>query len=502
MSNPKITRFPPEPNGFLHIGHCKSIFINWESPNNCHLRLDDTNPSAEKQEFVDNIIEDLVWLGFNPGVITYTSDYFSKLYDYAILLIKNNYAYVDFSNKETIKYERNNGIENEYRSKSIEWNLQEFNKMFLGEYHENECVLRLKIDMKNNNHTLRDPIAYRINFSPHYRTKTTWKIYPSYDFSHGIIDALENITHSYCTDEFYVRREQYYWPVNKLIELGEPLKPATVHEYGKLSIENSILSKRNINKLVNEGNVSGYSDPRLLTIKGLRRRGFTPTMIKQIVEKSSLERRETIVNSDFIDHVLRTELEKNSIRIFGVVNPLTVNVLEPELFTPISEQPILPNHHETHKLKLSNKIYIERDDFQMEHDKNYYRYTPENIVRLRYNDFTKIHCITDNSITIKRVIPENPKKVKGIIHWVSEEDAIEVIYELFTDLASNGEFNPDSKKTMMGYISKYVFELEYKDKVFQLERVGYFKLDRYDEINGKKIPVFIRIVGLFDRKKI
>jgi glutaminyl-tRNA synthetase len=181
----KITRFPPEPNGYLHIGHCKSIFINWEPGNTCHLRLDDTNPSAEKEEFVNNIIDDVKWLGFDPGTITYSSDHFDKLYEYAIKLILNNYAYVDFTSKDLIKFQRANGIENEFRSKSIEWNLEQFELMRKGAYKENECVLRLKIDMTNNNFTLRDPIAYRINFTPHYRLKNKWVIYPSYDYSHG-----------------------------------------------------------------------------------------------------------------------------------------------------------------------------------------------------------------------------------------------------------------------------------------------------------------------------
>lgn len=495
----KITRFPPEPNGYLHIGHCKSIFINWEQNNSCHLRLDDTNPSAEKQEFVDNIIEDINWLGFDVGQITYTSDHFDKLHQYAILLILNNYAYVDFSSKETIKNERAQGIANEYRFKPVEWNMEEFNKMTNGNYKNNECVLRLKIDMQNCNHTLRDPIAYRINFTPHHRTNNKWVIYPSYDYSHGIVDALENITHSYCTDEFFIRRDQYYWPVNKLIELGVDLKPAIVHEYGKLSIQNNILSKRNINKLVNENFVSGYSDPRLLTIKGLRRRGFTPSMIKSIVETSSMERHETVVNTEFIDHVLRTELANTATRIFGIIDPLEVTVLESETFTQTSPHPDFnkPDSH-SHSINISSKIYIEKEDFRPVHDKNYYRYTPENIVRLRYNDFTKLVEYSENKLIIKKVEPENPKKIKGCIHWISDVDAVPVFYELFSDLAPNGEFDPSSKKIHWGYIQKYALEPSNINKIFQLERVGYFKFDRYENY----IPVFIRIVGLYDKNKI
>ncbi len=495
----KITRFPPEPNGYLHIGHCKSIFINWADSNSCHLRLDDTNPSSEKQEYVENIIEDVQWLGFDVGTITYSSDYFDKLYEYAKILISNNLAYVDFTSKDVMREQRHAGFENEYRFKSIEWNLEQFELMKLGQFKENECVLRLKIDMKNLNHALRDPIAYRINYTPHYRTETKWVIYPSYDYSHGIIDALEGITHSYCTDEFFIRRDQYYWPVNRLIEHGIELVPALVHEYGKLSIQNNILSKRNINKLVNEKLVSDYSDPRLLTLKGLRRRGFTPSMIKSIVETSSMERHETIVNTEFIDHVMRNELGTKAIRVFGIIDPIEVNVLNPESFTQESSHPNFPTPDaSTHKINFSSKLYIEKEDFRTEHDKNFYRYTPENIVRLRYNDFTQMVSWDNNSITIKRVEPPNPKKIKGCIHWVSESDAVPVIYELYTDLAPNGVFDPSSKKVSKGYIQKFALEPENISNVFQLERVGYFKFDRYEGSD----PVFIRITGLYDKNKV
>lgn len=495
----KVTRFPPEPNGYLHIGHCKSIFINWETGNSCHLRLDDTNPSAEKEEFVQNIIEDVTWLGFDVGNITYTSDHFEILHNYAVMLISNNLAYVDFTSKELVREQRHAGFENEYRAKPIDWNIQQFELMKSGQFKENECVLRLKIDMQNPNHALRDPIAYRINYTPHYRTGTKWVIYPSYDYSHGIVDALEGITHSYCTDEFFIRREQYYWPIRKLIEFGIDLKPALVHEYGKLSIQNNILSKRNINKLVNEGMVSDYSDPRLLTIKGLRRRGFTPSMIKSIVETSSMERHETVVNTEYIDHVMRTELGNSAIRVFGIINPLEVKINNVEEFTQTSSHPDLPGpSSQSHIIKISNKIFIEKDDFRSVHDKNYYRYTPENIVRLRYNDFTKLVSWDENSITISKTEPENPKKVKGCISWISETDAIPVTYELFTDLAPNGVFNPESKEVTKGLIQKYALEPDNINKIFQLERVGYFKFDRFEGDH----PVFIRIIGLFDKKKV
>lgn len=504
------TRFPPEPNGFLHIGHAKSIFINWAPGNQCHLRLDDTNPAAEKQEYVDNIIQDLTWLGLDLGEITYTSDYFAKLHEYAIELITNELAYVDFSSSDKIKEERKLGISNEFRFKPVQWNLSEFEKMTRGEYSESECVLRLKINMQDLNHTLRDPIAYRINKTPHYRTGTNWKIYPSYDYSHGIIDALEEITHSYCTDEFYIRRDQYYWPVNCLIKLGHPLKPAQVIEYGKLAIENNILSKRNINKLVADQSVSGYDDPRLLTIRGLRRRGFTPSVIKKIAGCSGFDRKETMLATELIDGFLRDDLA-DGLRAFAVIDPVRVHVDQLDKFT--STKSFHPNHpvldKGAHSIQLTNEIYIEKEDYKTTPDKNYFRYTPDNIVRLRYSDFTKMTSWPDTNctdgaddagnnsatITITYADPVNPKKVKGCIHWISDVDAIPAKFELFTDLALDGVFNPNSKKQTDGFVQMFV--MENLDKIFQFERLGYFKFDRWDN----SIPVFIRITGLYDKAK-
>ncbi len=493
--NPVITRFPPEPNGYLHIGHAKSIFINWAQGNQCHLRLDDTNPSAEKEEYVENIKQDLLWLGLDLGQITWTSDYFDELLQYAKILISNGYAYVDFSPGEKIKEERKLGICNEFRSKPIEWNQVEFDKMTQGVYANSECVLRLKIDMENVNYTLRDPIAYRINQTPHHRTGTKYHIYPSYDYSHGIVDALEKITMSYCTDEFFIRRDQYYWPVNKLIELGVELVPAQVVEYGKLSIANNILSKRNINKLVTDGLVSGHDDPRLLTIKGLRRRGFTPKVIKKIAGCSGFDRKESVLSTDLVDSFLREELA-DALRAFAVIDPLVVHIESTEPFqihcTHLNH-PILDKG--AHSLTLTNKIYIEREDFRAEHDKNFYRYTPENIVRLRYSDFTRVKSWTPDQIIVSHCVPPNSKKVKGCIHWISDADAVPAKFELFTDMAPNGIFDPESKKETIGYVQSFV--MDNLDQFFQFERLGYFKFDRWEN----SIPVFIRITGLYDRAK-
>lgn len=512
-----ITRFPPEPNGFLHLGHCKSIFINWSKGNSCHLRLDDTNPDKENDDFVQNIIDDIKWLGFDPGHVTYTSDYFDTLYNYAILLIRANYAYVDFTQIDQMRDERHKGIENTYRSRSIEWNLEEFEKMREGLYDKNNCVLRLKIDMQNLNHVLRDPIAYRISKELHHRTKSKWCIYPSYDYSHGIIDALEGITHSYCTDEFYIRRDLYYWSPNKLIELGIDLKTAEEIEYGKLSVENNILSKRNINKLITDEHLTDYTDPRLLTIKGLRRRGFTPDLIRQITECSGFGKTETVVSSKFLDNLLRTHYDLIARRAFAVLNPINIVINDCNYTKKIIHQ----NHPKntdlgSHEIVLSQNIYIESDDFSQSIIKDFYRFMPSNKVRLRYDnsgDFYEydIFNTETNTLHIRKadMIGINPKKVKGCIHWISDIDAIKAKFITYTDLAPNGIFDSNSKKEYVGYVQKYCIDSIETNKYFQFERIGFFKFDGYENINSgsnntesNQLPVFIQIVGLFDNKKI
>ncbi len=477
-----ITRFPPEPNGYLHIGHCKSLMINYAEGNLCHLRLDDTNPSAEKKEFVNEIINDMLWLGYNPGNITYTSDYFDKLYEFACLLIKNGNAYVDFSKPEIIKDERHNGIENKYRIESCETNLMEFENMKNKKYIPGEAVLRLKIDMKNNNHTLRDPIAYRIDFTPHFKTNETWCIYPSYDYSHGIIDAIENITNSYCTDEFYIRRDLYYWSVNILNKLGCNLNPANVHEYGKLNIENNTLSKRNIKKLIENNVVSGYDDPSLLTVRGMRTRGYTPEIIKSIANCSGLGKVTTTVSMKFIYHSLIMHYNPIAIRCFAVINPIKC-VIEnlSENYEMDCNHPHIPNKPEFyHTTKITNEIFIEKDDFKLEHDNDFYRLSPKNEkVRLKFFDIVKYVKFENNIIYIDTCNIKRDKKVKSTIHWISSKHAIPAKFE-FID-----EINPLLKNTFDGYIEKYVLDLIELDEntIFEFERIGYFKLLKKDVNN-------------------
>lgn len=501
-----LTRFPPEPNGYLHLGHLKAMTFDFDlhsqdSNGACILRMDDTNPEAEKQEYVDSIIEDVLWLGYTPHKITYTSEYFKELYNFAIMLIKKDKAYTDKTDSDKIKDMRHNGIESVYRNMPVEYHLEEFQKMKSGFYKENEIVLRLKIDMRNDNHTLRDPVAYRVKYTPHYKTGTEWIIYPSYDYSHGLVDALENITYSYCTAEFYVRREQYYWPVK---ELG--LVPAEVHEFGRLNVENNVLSKRKIIKLVEEQKVAGFDDPRLLTIKGLKKRGFTPAILKKVISACSLDRdakNDSLMTVPFIHHCLRDVLDKVAKRAFAVIDPVELIIKQDEScssYKPINC--IHPNHPTNkdlgeHITELGNNVYIERTDFKEVDEKNYYRLAPEKTIRLKYADFVKYssHTTNENSLIIScfNHVPENPKKIKGVIHWVSKHEAVPAKFELFESLFENDEFNPKSKITLNGYVERYVNHN--LNEVFQFERLGFFKFDRM--VDG--IPVFIRVIELVDK---
>jgi glutaminyl-tRNA synthetase len=505
MENTVIyTRFPPEPNGYLHIGHLKAMLydFNEHKQSKCYLRLDDTNPEKEKHEYVDNIIDDVKWLGFTPWKITYTSNYFEKLYNFAIDLIKADKAYVDFTIPEKIKEMRYNGIVSEYRNKEVVWQLDQFNNMKNGKYKENEAVLRLKIDMINNNHSLRDPVAYRIKYTPHYKTDTQWCIYPSYDYSHGIVDALENITYSYCTTEFIVRRELYYYPVLELIKLGHKLNPAKVHEFGKLTIENNILSKRNIIKLVQDKKVDGFDDPRLLTIKGLKKRGFTPEILKDMVKNNTtLERHETLLSCSMVDFYLRKHLDKSSNRIFGILRPLKIN-LKDIGDNIICKHPRKPNSEtDYYNTLLTKNIYIEQTDFREVDSKDYYRLAPNKIVRLRYGPFIEnIEYSNNKELLCKIATPEKPKKIKGILHWLSHEDSIPCKFELYDNLLNkDGNYNDNSKLVLDGRVEKEI--LNDLTQTYQFERLGFFKFDKYSS-DDTKIPIFVRVIQLVDKFNI
>jgi glutaminyl-tRNA synthetase len=482
-----VTRFPPEPNGYLHIGHCKSLLINYSEGNSCHLRLDDTNPSNESELFVNEIKSDMEWLGYSPGVVTYTSDYFDKLFDFACILIKCGYAYVDFSTSDRIKEERHNGIENVYRTLSPEIHLNEFKNMKNKKYACGEAVLRLKIDMSNCNHTLRDPIAYRINYFPHFKTGDEWCIYPSYDYSHGIVDALENITTSYCTDEFYIRRDLYYWTTSTLNGLGHALSPANVHEFGKLTVENNTLSKRNIKKLIDDGEVSGYDDPSLLTVRGMRNRGYTPEIIKAIASCSGLGKVKTIVSMKLVHHLLISHYNPTAIRCFAVINPIkcVITNLSEEKICNHPHIPNMPDHY--HTTEINSEIYIENDDFKLEHDDDYYRLSPKNkMVRLKFFDIVKYENIIDDIVYVSACNLKKDKSVKSTIHWLSVNRSIPAKF-IFINIE-----NPLLKNIYDGFVERYVLECG-DDVVFEFERIGYFKLLYKDENN---VPFYLRIVYL------
>jgi glutaminyl-tRNA synthetase len=482
-----VTRFPPEPNGYLHIGHCKSLLINYGEGNSCHLRLDDTNPSNESELFVNEIIHDMKWLGYDPGSITYTSNYFDILYEFACLLIKNGYAYVDFSSPETIKDERHNGVENRFRSLSPDIHLLEFENMKNKKYASSEAVLRLKIDMSNDNHTLRDPIAYRINFTPHFKTGEAWCIYPSYDYSHGIVDALENITTSYCTDEFYIRRDLYYWTINVLNNLGCSLSPANVHEFGKLTVENNTLSKRNIKKLIDEGLVSGYDDPSLLTVRGMRNRGYTPEIIKSIANCSGLGKVKTVVSMKLINHLLIGHYNPTAIRCFAVVNPIKCRITNLDE-DRLCNHPHIPNSPEHfHTTLISKEIYIENEDFKMDHDDDYFRLSPKNkMVRFKFFDIVKYENFVDDVVYVSACNLKKDKSVRSTIHWLSVGHSVPAKFVFINN------DNPLIKTINYGFVEKYVCECG-GDVIFEFERIGYFKLLHKDETG---IPHYLCIVNL------
>lgn len=482
-----VTRFPPEPNGYLHIGHCKSLLINYGEGNLCHLRLDDTNPSNERELFVREIILDMKWLGYEPGNITYTSDYFDRLFDFACILIKNGHAYVDFSSPDTIKEERHNGVENRYRSMSPDIHLLEFENMKNKKYSSSEAVLRLKIDMTNDNHTLRDPIAYRINYTPHFKTGEAWCIYPSYDYSHGIIDALEKITTSYCTDEFYIRRDLYYWTVNMLNKLGCSLSAANVHEFGKLTIENNTLSKRNIKKLIDDGVVSGYDDPSLLTVRGMRNRGYTPEIIKAIAKCSGLGKVKTVVSMKLIHHLLIGHYNPTAIRCFAVINPIKCKItnLDEERICNHPHIPNSPEHY--HTTTISKEIYIDSDDFRMEHDEDYFRLSPKNkMVRFKFFDIVKYENVVDDVVYVSACNLKKDKSVKSNIHWLSVDHCIPAKFVFINN------DDPLLKTICDGFVEKYVSECG-DDVIFEFERIGYFKLLHKDE---NMVPHYLCIVNL------
>lgn len=520
------TRFPPEPNGYLHIGHAKSICLNLglaiKYGGLTNLRFDDTNPVKEETEYVDSIKEDVRWLGFDWDQREYyASDYFETLYGYAVNLISKNKAYVCDLTQEEISGYRGTvtqpGKESPYRKRSVEENLNLFERMRNGEFADGSRVLRAKIDMASPNMLMRDPILYRILHSEHHRTGDKWCIYPMYDFAHGQCDSIEKITHSICTLEFEVHRPLYDWFIKEL----EIFAPQQI-EFARLNLTYTMMSKRKLLELVKEGYVNGWDDPRMPTICGLRRRGYTPESLRNFAEKVGVAKRDNVIDVSLLEFCLREDLNKKANRVMGVLNPLKVTIINyPENHIELMDAVNNPEDcmKGTRKVPFSREIYIERDDFMDEPSKKYFRLSPGVEVRLRYAYLVKCVDVVKNSVgeVIELRCTYDPasqggnspdgRKVKGTIHWVSATNAIQTEIRLYDrlfltedpdDVAEGLDYksnlNPGSLKIQTGFIEPSVKDAKKLDK-FQFERIGYFSVD-YDSTPDHL--VFNRIVTLKD----
>jgi len=521
------TRFPPEPNGYLHVGHAKSICLNFglaeDYQGTCNLRFDDTNPEKESEEYALSIQEDVRWLGFQwNGQVRWASDYFQALYDYAEALIKKGLAYVDDLTPEEMREYRGTltqpGRDSPYRSRSVEENLDLFRRMKAGEFPDGSRTLRVKIDMASPNINMRDPVIYRIKRAHHIRTGDAWVIYPMYDYTHCISDALENITHSLCTLEFEDHRPLYDWVLD---QLPVPSHPQQI-EFSRLELHYTVTSKRKLNQLVTQGLVSGWDDPRMPTIHGMRRRGYTPAGIREFARRIGISKSENVIDMAVLEGCIREDLEAKAPRVMAVVNPLKVVLTNFEDGVTASRSAgFHPNHPEfgEREVPISREIWVEQDDFSATPPAGWQRLTPGGEVRLRYSYVIKCEqVISDaagNVVELRCSIDhdtlgKNPqgRKVKGVIHWLSAEHArpVEIrLYErLFSDAEPDGhkdrdflEFlNPDSLQVVQGWIEASVSDAA-PETHYQFERLGYFCADRLDHKPGEKL-VFNRAVGLKD----
>ncbi len=524
------TRFPPEPNGYLHIGHAKSICLNFGIAKDyqggiCNLRFDDTNPEKEDVEYTDSIQNDVKWLGFEwADRLFYASDYYEKLFDFAKQLISDEKAYVCHLNADEVREYRGTltepGKASPYRERSVEENLDLFDRMHAGEFDEGECLLRAKIDIISPNMNMRDPAIYRIKKVAHHRTGNDWCIYPMYDYTHCVSDALEGITHSLCTLEFEDHRPLYDW---FLEQLPVPCHPQQI-EFARLNLNYTVTSKRKLNELVTDGHVSGWDDPRMPTIVGMRRRGYTPESIRDFCGRIGVTKTDTVIDVGVLENCVREDLDKRTRRVLGVLDPLKVVIDNyPENKTESLDAPYHPNNSDMgqRQLPFSKFLYIEKSDFMEDPPRKFFRLGPGREVRLRYAYFitcnevikddvgniVELHCTYDPET--KGGDSPDGRKVKGTIHWVSVEHALQTEVRLYDRLFNDPK--PDSNKHQQdwkGFLNtdsiKIIKEAHLepslasvqKEDVFQFERTGYFCVDNKDQVNGK--PVFNRTVTLRD----
>jgi glutaminyl-tRNA synthetase len=519
-----ITRFPPEPNGYLHIGHAKSIVINFDLADEfkgaTNLRFDDTNPLKEDTEFVEAIKEDVKWLGYDWDGLFFASDYFEEMYSRAVLLINKGLAYVDDLSADEIREYRGTltepGKESPYRNRSIEENLELFEKMRNGDYENGEKVLRAKIDMSSPNINLRDPVIYRISHTTHHNTGDKWCIYPMYAFAHPLEDAMEDVTHSICTIEFEDQRPFYNWVVEHCEMNSQPQQI----EFGRLALTNTVTSKRKLKQLVEEGFVDGWDDPRMPTISGLRRKGYTAEAIKSFVRELGVSKTAGTVDTQMLEHFMREDLKLKAPRTMGVIDPLKVIITNyPEDQVEMLDAEINPEVPEMgiRQIAFSREIYIERDDFMENPPAKYHRLFPGNEVRLKHAYFIKceevikdadgkvieIHCTYDPET--KSGTGFTGRKVKGTIHWVEATQAVPAEFRLFEPLildeTSEDEedksflekVNPNSLEVLNGFVETNMKEVQPQDK-FQFFRHGYFNVD--PKLTSADKIVFNRIVSL------
>ncbi|WP_448217245.1 glutamine--tRNA ligase/YqeY domain fusion protein [Endozoicomonas sp. 2B-B] len=523
------TRFPPEPNGFLHIGHATSICLNFglaeQFNGQCNLRFDDTNPEKEEQMYVDAIQEDVRWLGFNwSGEVRYASSYFDQFYEWALYLIKEGKAYVDHQDAESMAKNRGDfntpGVETECRKRSVEENLAEFEKMRAGEYEEGQCSLRARIDLQNPNMNMRDPILYRIRKVPHHQTGDKWCIYPSYDFAHGQEDAIEGVTHSICTLEFQDHRPLYDWFIENLPVPSRPRQ----FEFARTNLNYTVTSKRKLKRLVDEGIVEGWDDPRMPTVSGMRRRGYTPASIRKFSDMVGVSRSDGIADVSMLEHAIRDDLNNNAARAMAVINPLKVVITNlPEGEVQEMTAAAHPNKPELgeRKLPFTRELYIDRSDFTEDTTlsrKKFKRLVSGEYVRLRsayviksdqvikdeQGKITEIHCSY-----VPGTVGENPPegiKPRGVIHWVSASHGKQAEIRKYDRLFNNpapdkgdedfmAHVNPSSLEVVTGWVEPSLVEAK-PEQGFQFEREGYFVADRREHCSEK--PVFNMTIGLKD----